>query len=242
MIIICKKLESTKQSFRHVGVNAMHCDVICLQTHNTKQLRVFISIRFSFLILLFLWLFYFTIVLYIWHGTSKTRVIIRLIVSCIVISAYFKCIAVLACEQAYLCEFRGKIILPAEPFSSRDGGSAAKNFPWTCTSEPARRLLLFTWRWNLEAILLNNERLSLVNTKFPTKKWRVVALILLSYKLSVILKLKDRMKLRLMSRISSYLKILSVLKLFNFYKTSNKSAWIHTNQILLSRNRLKLSQ
>ena len=150
--------------------------------------------------------------------------------------------AVLASERGHLCEFRGKIILAAEPFSSRDGGSAAKNFPRTCASEPARRLLLFTQKWNLEAVFLNNEKISLVSTKFPTKKLRIVALILLSYKLSVILKLKDHIKLRLISRISSYLKNLSSGSQIIFqyvYKTANKSASIHT--ILLSRNRLKLS-
>ena len=74
----------------------------------------------------------------------QRRVIIRLIVSCILsylhISNAMLVTAVLASEQAHLCEFRGKNILPAEPLSSRDGGSAAKNFPRTCTSELARRL------------------------------------------------------------------------------------------------------
>ena len=37
--------------------------------------------------------------------------------------------------------------------------------------------------------ILNNERLSLVNTKFPTTNYRIVALILLPYKISIILKL-----------------------------------------------------
>lgn len=169
MIIVCKKLESTKQSFRHVGVNPTHCDVICLQTQRqvTKGCHIYqvFLLNSSFLCLFILQY----CVLYICHDTSKTRVIIRLIVSCIVISAYFKAMlvtAVLAFEQAHLREFRGKIILAAEPFFSRDDGSAAIYFPWTWISEPARRLLLFSWKWNLETILLNNETLSLVNTKF----------------------------------------------------------------------------
>ena len=150
--------------------------------------------------------------------------------------------AVLASEQAHLCEFRGKNILPAEPLSSRDGGSAAKNFPRTCTSEPARRLLLFTWKWNLEAVLLNNEMLSLVNTKFPTKKiancspyFTILQVISnletqRSYKITVNLK-----NLKLVKNLSSGSQIIYQ----NVYKTANKSVSINT--ILLSRNRLKLS-
>ena len=37
---------------------------------------------------------------------------------------------------------------------------------------------------------LNNERLTLVNTKFLPKYWRIVTLILLPYNISIILKLK----------------------------------------------------
>ena len=47
---------------------------------------------------------------------------------------------------------------------------------------------------------LNNERLTLVNTKFQPKYWRIVALILLPYNISIILKLKGRIKGRLISR------------------------------------------
>ena len=123
------------------------------------------SIMISFLILLFLWLFYFTIVLFIWHGTSKTRVII---------SAYFKCSVSHCCSSLWA----GSLVrIPRENYFAGGAvlltwwGLRRQNFSRTCTSEPARRLLLFTWKWNLEAILLNNERLfwSLVNTKFPIK-------------------------------------------------------------------------
>ena len=48
---------------------------------------------------------------------------------------------------------------------------------------------------------LNNERLTLVNTKFLPKYWRIVALILLPYNISIILKLKGHIKERLTSRI-----------------------------------------
>ena len=51
---------------------------------------------------------------------------------------------------------------------------------------------------------LNNERLSLVNTKFPTKYQPIVALILLPYNLSIILKLRGHIKGRLISRILNF--------------------------------------
>ena len=53
---------------------------------------------------------------------------------------------------------------------------------------------------------LNNERLTFVNTKFLQKYWRIVALILLPYNISIILKLKGHIKGRLMSRIFFFLK------------------------------------
>ena len=56
---------------------------------------------------------------------------------------------------------------------------------------------------------LNNERLTLVNTKFLPKYWRIVALILLPYNISIILKLKGHIKGRLISRILRFLKNLS---------------------------------
>ena len=56
---------------------------------------------------------------------------------------------------------------------------------------------------------LNNERLTLVNTKFLPKYWRIVALILLPYNISIILKLKGHIKGRLISRILIFLKNLS---------------------------------
>ena len=56
---------------------------------------------------------------------------------------------------------------------------------------------------------LNNERLTLVNTKFLPKYWRIVALILLPYNISIILKLKGYIKGRLISRILIFQKNLS---------------------------------
>ena len=51
---------------------------------------------------------------------------------------------------------------------------------------------------------LNNERLTLVNTKFLPKYWRIVALILMPYNISIILKLKGHIKGRLISRILNF--------------------------------------
>ena len=78
----------------------------------------------------------------------------------------------------------------------------------------------------------NNERLSLVNTKF------FVAFILLPYDISIILKLKGHKKGRLISRkiICYFVKVGH-----NVYQTANKSASFNTNQILFSSNRLELS-
>ena len=56
---------------------------------------------------------------------------------------------------------------------------------------------------------LNNERLSLVNTKFLTKYWRIQALILLPYNISIILKLRGHIKGRFISRLLNFLKNLS---------------------------------
>ena len=56
---------------------------------------------------------------------------------------------------------------------------------------------------------LNNERLTFVNTKFLPKYWRIVALILLPYNTSIILKLKGHIKGRLISRILNLEKNLS---------------------------------
>ena len=53
----------------------------------------------------------------------------------------------------------------------------------------------------METIPLNNERVSLVNTKLLTKHQRIVALILLPYNISIIQKLKGHIKGRLISRI-----------------------------------------
>ena len=55
---------------------------------------------------------------------------------------------------------------------------------------------------------LNNERLTFVNTKFLPNNWRIVALILLPYNISIILKLKGHIKGRLISRILHLLKII----------------------------------
>ena len=69
---------------------------------------------------------------------------------------------------------------------------------------------------NLGDNTLNNERLTFVNTKFVPKHWRILALILLPYNRSMILKLKGHIKGRLISRrlffkknLSSGLKIIS---------------------------------
>ena len=56
---------------------------------------------------------------------------------------------------------------------------------------------------------LNNERLTFVNTKFLPKYRRIVALILLPYNISIILKLKGHIKGRFISRIVFFLKNLS---------------------------------
>ena len=56
---------------------------------------------------------------------------------------------------------------------------------------------------------LYNERLTFVNTKFLPKYSRIVALILLPYSTSIILKLKGHIKGRLISRILIFLKNLS---------------------------------
>ena len=56
---------------------------------------------------------------------------------------------------------------------------------------------------------LNNERLTFVNTKFLPKYWRIVALILLPYNISIILKLKGHIKVTLTSRILNFQKNLS---------------------------------
>ena len=53
---------------------------------------------------------------------------------------------------------------------------------------------------------LNSERLSLVNTKLRTKNQRIVALILLPYNISIILKLKGDIKRRLISTFSNFFK------------------------------------
>ena len=53
---------------------------------------------------------------------------------------------------------------------------------------------------------LNKERLALVNRKFLTKYWRIAALILLPYNISIILRVKDHIKGRLTSRILNFFK------------------------------------
>ena len=62
---------------------------------------------------------------------------------------------------------------------------------------------------NLGDNTLNNERLTFVNTKFLPKYWRILALILLPYNISIILKLKGHIKGRLISRILIFKKNLS---------------------------------
>ena len=60
-----------------------------------------------------------------------------------------------------------------------------------------------TW----ETIPLNNERLSLVKTNLQIKNWRIVALNLLPYNISIILRPKGLLKRRLISRIEFFKKI-----------------------------------
>ena len=61
----------------------------------------------------------------------------------------------------------------------------------------------------LEDNTLNNERLTLVNTKFQPKYYRIVGLILLPYNISIILKLKGHIKGWLILRILNFKKNLS---------------------------------
>ena len=65
------------------------------------------------------------------------------------------------------------------------------------------KMLAIVMRENMKLAdnTLNNERLTFVNTKFLPKYWRIVALILLPYNISIILKLKGHIKGRLISRI-----------------------------------------
>ena len=172
----------------------------------------------------------------------QRRVIIRLIVSCIVISAYFKCSVSHCCSSLWA---GSHVRIPRENYFAGGAvlltwwGLRRQNFSRFCTSEPARRLLLFTWRWNLEAILLNSR--SLVNTKFPIKVANCIPYFTIlqvisnletqrSYKITVNLK-----NLKLVKNLSNGSQIIYQ----NVYKTANKSVSINT--ILLSRNRLKLS-
>ena len=77
------------------------------------------------------------------------------------------------------------------------------------TSNALLVILLFTWKWKLESKPLNNDRLSLVKTKLPIKKIStVVALILLPFNITIILRLKGLLKRRLIGSISRiFLKI-----------------------------------
>ena len=100
-------------------------------------------------------------------------------------------------------------------------------------------------------MLFKNERLSLVNTKFLTKKLLANCspyFTTLQYINN--LETQRSYKRRLISRISNFLKNLScgskiicvVVKVDqNVYKTANKSASTNTNEIIVSNNRLKLS-
>ena len=61
---------------------------------------------------------------------------------------------------------------------------------------------------------VNNERLTLVKTKFLPKYWRIGAVILLPYNKSIILELKGHIKGMLISRILNFKKNLSKNCLF----------------------------
>ena len=112
-------------------------------------------------------------------------------------------------------------------------------------------LLLPTKISNLETIPLNNDRISLVNTKFQTKKLANCCLILLPYKytnnLTTQRSIKKTVNLENLNFKKKIYRAVSKLcaSLFkvvqNVYKTANKCTSINTNQILLSRNRLELS-
>ena len=56
----------------------------------------------------------------------------------------------------------------------------------------------------------NNERLTFVNTKFLPKYWQIVALILLPYNISIILKLKGHIKGKVNLKNLEILKNLSI--------------------------------
>ena len=73
------------------------------------------------------------------------------------------------------------------------------------------KMLAIVMRENMKLAdnTLNNERLTFVNTKFLPKYWRTVALILLPYNISIILKLKGHIKGRLISRILNFKRNLS---------------------------------
>ena len=96
----------------------------------------------------------------------------------------------------------------------------------------------------LETIPLNNEGLSLVKTKFPMKNYRTVALNFTT--LQYINPQRSPKKTFNLWNLNFFKKSTEQLNYFvqvdqYVYKVANKSASIHTNQILLSSNRLELS-
>ena len=96
----------------------------------------------------------------------------------------------------------------------------------------------------LETIPLNNEGLSLVKTKFPMKNYQIVALNFTA--LQYINPPRSPKKTFNLWNLNFFKKSTEQLNYFvqvdqYVYKVANKSASIHTNQILLSSNRLELS-
>ena len=96
----------------------------------------------------------------------------------------------------------------------------------------------------LETIPLNNEELSLVKTKFPMKNYQIVALNFTA--LQYINPQRSPKKTFNLWNLNFFKKSTEQLNYFvqvdqYVYKVANKSASIHTNQILLSSNRLELS-
>ena len=102
--------------------------------------------------------------------------------------------------------------------ASHYSGLLSPSFIFSCTTTASIfqmhcQLLLFTtWKWNLETISLNIERLSLEKTKLQITNYRIVAFILLPYNTSIILKLRGHRKGRLISILNFFRKIYRTVK------------------------------
>ena len=112
--------------------------------------------------------------------------------------------------------FIGSFVITSESLSLFKALSPSFIFTWTTATNNAFDICknasycyarkFETWR---QYGTLNNERLTFVNTKFLPKYWRIVALILLPYNISIILKLKGHIKGRLILKILNFKKNLS---------------------------------